>query len=434
MKKIDVTTTENLYGFIRGLYAFGNVIFSMLSGWLSNKASDTRPAMIIGKFITILAALAYLFVEVFQSFHVVLFIAFEFLLGTSSGICSVFRTHIAMASTEADRSKAFGITQLATASGFVVGPLLQVIFSQISYPGISLFAGTHFNLYTAPVVLAASTSIIGIILLFCCFDGRMKVKDTPTPIYTEDVALGTVDEDLFLETAPTKKTAKVINDDGKPKYDIIAVIVVIIVKLSTEIVILNLITICPPYAMTAFQWSSEDTIIFQSAIMGSIGILSISFALAYVFFKLGKRIKERTALSVALFLFLSFHIITYPWGFWSERIQYQHVKGTIAPANLSMALDPTLRALVAESQKPGSKIEIVGCNPAFEWCEKTPKVNIVVFNAALIIALGIGFPLIQINLDILYSKVLGPIKQGTLQGIYNATGQALNIVGPLAFS
>uniref|UniRef100_A0A914PZB2 Major facilitator superfamily (MFS) profile domain-containing protein n=1 Tax=Panagrolaimus davidi TaxID=227884 RepID=A0A914PZB2_9BILA len=122
MKKIDVTTTENLYGFIRGLYAFGNVIFSMLSGWLSNKASDTRPAMIIGKFITILAALAYLFVEVFQSFHVVLFIAFEFLLGTSSGICSVFRTHIAMASTEADRSKAFGITQLATASGFVVGP------------------------------------------------------------------------------------------------------------------------------------------------------------------------------------------------------------------------------------------------------------------------------------------------------------------------
>uniref|UniRef100_A0A914Z2K2 Uncharacterized protein n=1 Tax=Panagrolaimus superbus TaxID=310955 RepID=A0A914Z2K2_9BILA len=42
MKKIDVNTTENLYGFIRGLYAFGNVIFSMLSGYLSNKASDTR--------------------------------------------------------------------------------------------------------------------------------------------------------------------------------------------------------------------------------------------------------------------------------------------------------------------------------------------------------------------------------------------------------
>ena len=81
-----------------------------------------RPAMLIGKTVAISAALAYLFVEVFQSFHVILFIAFEFLLGSSSGICSVYRTHIAMASTEADRSRAFGITQLATASGFVVGP------------------------------------------------------------------------------------------------------------------------------------------------------------------------------------------------------------------------------------------------------------------------------------------------------------------------
>jgi MFS family permease len=42
MKKIDVNTPETLYGFIRGLYALGNIIFSMLSGWLSNKISDTR--------------------------------------------------------------------------------------------------------------------------------------------------------------------------------------------------------------------------------------------------------------------------------------------------------------------------------------------------------------------------------------------------------
>lgn len=43
-------------------------------------------------------------------------------------------------------------------------------------------------------------------------------------------------------------------------------------------------------------------------------------------------------------------------------------------------------------------------------------------------------PLIQINLDILYSKVLGPIKQGTLQGVFIACAQILNVVGPLTFS
>ncbi|KAE9551241.1 hypothetical protein FO519_005552 [Halicephalobus sp. NKZ332] len=430
MKKIDVTTTENLYGFIRGLYAFGNVIFSMLSGYLSNKIGDTRPAMIIGKTFAIFAALSYLFVDVFNSIHVALFIGFEFLLGTSSGICSVFRTHIAMASTEKDRPKACGITQLATAAGFVVGPFLQVIFAQIPYPGFTLPFGTHFNLYTAPVVLAAVTSFIGITLLFFYFDGKMIIREKPAPVFTEDIALGTVDEDIFLEKNSNEKKV------GKPKklkYDPIAVVVLMIVKIASEVVILNLITICPPYAMTVFQWSSEDTIVFQSAIMGSIGILSIAFALGYVFLKLGKRIEERKALLCTLILFLAFHLITYPWSFLPERIEYQHIKGLPAPLNRSVALDPEFQSLILQS-KSNPKIEVVGCNPKFEWCETTPKVNIYIFNTALIVALGIGLPLIQINLDVLYSKVLGPIKQGTLQGVFVATAQILNIFGPLFFS
>ena len=89
--------------------------------------------------------------------------------------------------------------------------------------------------------------------------------------------------------------------------------------------------------------------------------------------------------------------------------------------------------MILKSQS-NPKIEIVGCNTKFEWCETTPKVNIYIFNTALIMALGIGLPLVQINLDVLYSKVLGPIKQGTLQGIFVATAQILNIFGPLFFS
>jgi MFS family permease len=432
MKKIDVNTPETLYGFIRGLYALGNIIFSMLSGWLSNKISDTRPALIIGKFVLIGAALSYLLIEVFHSAYVYVFIAFEFLLGTSVGICNVYRTHIAMASTEADRSKAFGITQFATSTGLIAGPLLQAAFSQIKYPGFLLFAGIHFNLYTAPIVLAAVTSIVGIYLLFCHFDGRMRIRDIPAPVYTEDPTLLTTDEDTFLEED------KSIKDNAKPKnlpkYDVLAVIVLILVKVTSELVILNLATVCPPYMMTAFEWTSEDTIIIQTVLMFSIGALSILFALSYIFFKMGQRIKERTALAGALLLFLSFYAITYPWEYWPERISYQHVKGTPAPANRTMAMDPALRAIVTEALKPGSQIDIVGCNPAFEWCETTPRINVWFYNIVSIIAIGIGLPLIHINLDILYSKVLGPIKQGTLQGIFVATGQILNVIGPVVFS
>uniref|UniRef100_A0A7E4VDF0 MFS domain-containing protein n=1 Tax=Panagrellus redivivus TaxID=6233 RepID=A0A7E4VDF0_PANRE len=435
MKKIDVTTTETLYGFIRGLYAVGNVVFSMLSGYASNKIADTRPAMLIGKTICIFGALAYLFIEVFHPIHVLLFIAFEFLLGTSSGVCSVYRTHIAMASTEADRPKAFGITQLATAAGFVVGPLLQVIFAQIGFPGWPLFLGTHFNVYTAPVVLSAVTSIVGLILLVFYFDGRMRIRDTPKALLhpEEGSSLGgVIDEDIFIQPSPQASISG--SQKELPSIDWIAVVVLILVKIASEVVVLNLITICPPYAMTAYQWTSEDTVVIQSAIMGSIGVLCIVLALGYIFLKLGKRIAERSALVAALLLFLAFHLITYPWGFWPSRIDYQHVKGTTPPSGLAAARDPALQAIIAESLLPNSTIEIVGCNSNFEWCEVTPKVNIYLFNAALIIALGVGWPLIQINLDVLYSKVLGPIKQGTLQGVFVAVGQVLNIAGPLFFS
>lgn len=168
--------------------------------------------------------------------------------------------------------------------------MLQVIFAQISYPGLPLPFGTHFNLYTAPVVLAALTSGIGIAFLIFYFNGKMIIREKPAPVFTEDVALGTIDEDIFLETKIKEKKLKTEKNNNEfPKYDVIAVIVCIVVKITSEVVILNLITICPPYAMTVFQWSSEDTIIFQSAIMGSIGILSILFACGYVFLKLGKR-------------------------------------------------------------------------------------------------------------------------------------------------
>lgn len=42
LKKIDVSTTETLYGFIRGLNALGQTLASIISGYITNKIEDTR--------------------------------------------------------------------------------------------------------------------------------------------------------------------------------------------------------------------------------------------------------------------------------------------------------------------------------------------------------------------------------------------------------
>jgi hypothetical protein len=103
------------------------------------------------------------------------------------GTASVYRVHVAMNSTEADRAKAVSICYLAPSLGVLIGPLSQLIFTNLGYPGIPLFFNIHINLYTAPILMVILISIVGIILLIFLFDGRMK-------IYNETIELRNIRE------------------------------------------------------------------------------------------------------------------------------------------------------------------------------------------------------------------------------------------------
>ena len=60
--------------------------------------------------------------------------------------------------------------------------------------------------------------------------------------------------------------------------------------------------------------------------------------------------------------------------------------------------------------------------------------NVWVYNIAYLIFIGAGMPIVGINLDSLFSKVLGPIRQGTVQGFFLAAGHSLNIFGSIVVS
>ena len=83
--------------------------------------------MVIGKILVIIAILFYCLIGVFSEVYIYFFVLFEIFFGIATGTASVYRTHIAMASTERDRMKAYGTTQLSTAVAFVVGPR-KIIF------------------------------------------------------------------------------------------------------------------------------------------------------------------------------------------------------------------------------------------------------------------------------------------------------------------
>ena len=84
---------------------------------------------------------------------------------------------------------------------------------------------------------------------------------------------------------------------------------------------------------------------------------------------------------------------------------------------------------------PGvSNDSLVGCNVEYKWCESTPVPNVILFMITMVVSISIAVPLMNINGDILFSKILGPIKQGTMTGIYVSAGDVLNIVGPFVLT
>uniref|UniRef100_A0A914QNS3 Uncharacterized protein n=1 Tax=Panagrolaimus davidi TaxID=227884 RepID=A0A914QNS3_9BILA len=175
--------------------------------------------------------------------------------------------------------------------------------------------------------------------------------------------------------------------------------------------------------MTVFEWDSQELILYESLFMAPTGLCSLMFSICYIRFNFDKKIPVRIALLLGLSLFIFFFIATFPWPFISSTIPYAHPKNETAYFKQSEAA-----AALLQFNETG---ELVGCNIAYKWCETTPRINLPIFYISTILVLGIGIPLFAISLDIIYSTVLGPIKQGVLQGLFSSSGDIINIFGPI---
>uniref|UniRef100_A0AC34QFF3 Uncharacterized protein n=1 Tax=Panagrolaimus sp. JU765 TaxID=591449 RepID=A0AC34QFF3_9BILA len=311
-----------------------------------------------------------------------------------------------MASSERDRAKAVGFATFAPAFGYLVGALLQAGFTKLVYPGPKLLFGIHLNLYTAPAMLMLILYVISLALLFTIFDGKMRIP--PAEIQLDD-------ESQIVETIP---------DEGKAPYDKVAVIFMLFTTVSLNFAALNPSVTVLIYMMAAYEWTSSQSVLYVSIVLGCSGIAYVLFVAGYAFLKFGQKISARIALITSIFAFFAFHLITFPWPFIKTHMNYKHPQGQPATTKFNQTLN-----------FPGfSNDTLVGCNVDYKWCETTPVTPMLLFYVPLIICISVAVPLMNVNLDLLYSRILGPIKQGTMTGIYNASGQLLNIVGPFFFT
>ncbi|KAI1710004.1 major facilitator superfamily domain-containing protein [Ditylenchus destructor] len=409
LHQLDSSVSESFNGVLGSASGFGIMLSAIGSGFVSNRLQDTKWAMIFAKVLAITSYLLYLSFELINNGTKWAFLAFQFLCGLSIGSANIYKTHVAMASTEVDRPKAVGIANLGPTIGFIAGPIVQIISMIVPYPGVPLIFGIHINLFTIPIMLTIMISVVGLSLLVCSFDGRMRVYPGTETDPDTDSYLAASNSRLSLESTDDSANGSI---EPVAKFDYLAAIVCLFTKAVAATTIINFTTLGAPYGMTFFEWDSSETVKYNSIILLLIGLQVIGWNLGYVFLNLRERLPERKGIIISLFVLLAAYLFTYPWPFITNKIVYEH-------ESLPMK---------------GNHSQKVGCPRQYNWCATTPSVNMYMFLGSIILTLGVAVPLVNINLDILFSKILGKMKQGTMQGIFIACGEGLTIILPIIIS
>lgn len=98
-----------------------------------------RGVLLFGQVVAIASSLAYVLLELAADDsrkHV--YLAIETLAGVSGGAVGIWRVHMAMASTEKDRSRAISLSQLAILTGLTLGPSELICHAGFRYPTFAL--------------------------------------------------------------------------------------------------------------------------------------------------------------------------------------------------------------------------------------------------------------------------------------------------------
>lgn len=169
-------------GLIVAANPLGQMIFSPIFGWWSNKMKSIRLPLLASIAIFCLSSALYSTLDLFKDNTLMgvkwwMFLA-RFFVGVSSANIAVCRSYLSAATTLKERTSSVSMMSLAQVLGFVIGPALQAAVTPLGPDGF-IFLGFTINMYTAS---GWSNVILGLInfLLFlpCCFcDRRVAAKE-----------------------------------------------------------------------------------------------------------------------------------------------------------------------------------------------------------------------------------------------------------------
>ncbi|GMS93695.1 hypothetical protein PENTCL1PPCAC_15870, partial [Pristionchus entomophagus] len=389
MAEIDHEASASFFGYATAASKAGHAIFAFVFAIWAHKISGIKIPMLAGRCITLAACVMYIFVEFIPSNRRWWMLVCYVLFGVGFGTSPLLRSYIARETSEENRSTAYALQNGAMVLSVVVGPIAQLSFAGLPYPGaIIIPPNIKLNIYTAPIWFSVITNLLAIGVTF------FALEDTkPTDKKGERDAPSS-----FSITSIINRLANF----RSLHLPWLLVVLVIFEKMVSGLFGSTMFAVAGPMLSSMDALSGHDIVLLMAIGQITSGLLATGAALIFFVCKLGKRVSCRVLLVISHGFIIAGYIITYPYPFSSSPTQ------------------------------PFNETTRTGCNPSeYSWCDTQLVVNIIPFVIVLTITLSFSIPSAMLSLDTIYSKIIGNIDQNVMQSIFVIADDIMQIVGPI---
>ncbi|VDM28185.1 unnamed protein product [Toxocara canis] len=173
----------------------------------------------------------------------------------------------------------------------------------------------------------------------------------------------------------------------------------------------NVEIISTPLTMALYEWN-EKKAVFYNGIIQWLGCCIDIVNYVIISFTFVGKMDKRKLLIFSVLCFMLHHVLTFPWPFFDGPLNY------ISTGNSS----------VEDTSISG------GCFRRYEWCAHTTRVPLPIYAFSVIVISGFAFPFLAAPLGTVFSEILGPRKQGFMQGLFEFGGSVARCVAPIVLT
>ncbi|CAL2051114.1 unnamed protein product [Caenorhabditis brenneri] len=387
MQEIDKESTNEFFGIAMSISRVSQAFSALLFAMICQTRQTYRTPLIVGRLIALLACILYLNVEHLKGGRRYLMAVCYSLFCTASGSNVIIRSYVSAISSHSDRSDAFSLFNGAYMLASVIGPMAQMMFSSVKYPGVEFLPDMKFHIYSAPIWIAAVTNFLSIAVIKLYLRELPRRGDTSFESLKDKIAM------FRWQTFSRKISGLLTVLNWK------LILVCFGQKMLQTLSVVTLYTIVSMILKTSFGWTNAEATVAISKTMTGVGVLAIVTIFVYLFAGFGRRFSERYIYLLGLAVFVGFYLISYPWEMMSSPV---------AVYNATAA---------------------TGCK--FSWCPSSYVPPASLFLVSIVVAMGFGLPLLSITLDSMYSKILGSMDQNMMQSIFVVADNIIHIITPI---